>query len=122
MPVDRGRSFADVLQDIVANIQDIVRAELRLATTEIKQEAAKAADGGRLLGAGAVAALFAVAFLLLSAVYGLALVMPVWAASLTVAVLLAVISAILIGSGRTRLKSVHAPKKTVASIRETLHG
>lgn len=35
------RSFSDVLQDIVSNIQQIVRAEVRLAQVEIKEKPAE---------------------------------------------------------------------------------
>jgi hypothetical protein len=35
------RSFADVFQDILHNVQEIVRSEVRLAKTEIREEAVK---------------------------------------------------------------------------------
>jgi uncharacterized membrane protein YqjE len=123
MPVDRDRSLSDVLQDIVANVQDIVRSELRLASAEIRQELVKAASAGKVAGAGGVLALFALGFLLLSAVYALSLVMAAWLAALIAAVVLAVVASVLISAGNKRLKTVHLkPEKTVASIRETLHG
>jgi len=123
MAAIRERSLADVLHDIVANVQDIVRSELRLASVEIRQELAKAARAGKVAAAGGVLALFALAFLLLAAVYALALVMPPWLAALTVAIVLAITGSILISAGSKRLKLIHLkPEKTVASIRETLHG
>jgi len=119
----RERSLADVLHDIVANVQDIVRSELRLASVEIRQELAKAASAGKVAAAGGVLALFAFALLLLAAVYALALVMPPWLAALTVGIVLAIAGSILISAGSKRLKLIHLkPEKTVASIRETLHG
>ena len=123
MAAIRERSLADVLHDIVANIQDIVRSELRLASVEIRQELAKAASAGKVAAAGGVLALFAFALLLLAAVYALALVMPPWLAALTVGIVLAIAGSILISAGSKRLKLIHLkPEKTVASIRETLHG
>jgi uncharacterized membrane protein YqjE len=123
MAAQRERSLADVFQDIVANVQDIVRSELRLASVEIRQELVKAASAGKVAAAGGVLALFALAFLLLAAVYGLALVMPPWLAALTVAIVLAIMGSLLISAGSKRLKLIHLkPEKTVASIRETLHG
>src|SRR5437868_4255506 len=122
MPADVGRSLVDVLQDIVANVQDIVRSELRLAAVEGRQELAKAARAGKIGGAGAVLAFFALAFFLLSVVYALAIVVPIWAASLIVAAVLAIAASILLGAGKKRLKLVHSkPTKTIASIEETLH-
>jgi uncharacterized membrane protein YqjE len=123
MAAQRERSLADVFQDIVANVQDIVRSELRLASVEIRQELVKAATAGKVAAAGGVLALFALAFLLLAAVYGLALVMPPWMAALAVGIVLAIGGLILISAGSKRLKLIHLkPEKTVASIRETLHG
>jgi len=123
MAAIRERSLADVLHDIVANVQDIVRSELRLASVEIRQELAKAASAGKVAAAGGVLALFAFALLLLAAVYALALVMPPWLAALTVGIVLAIAGSILISAGSKRLKLIHLkPEKTVASIRETLHG
>jgi uncharacterized membrane protein YqjE len=37
-----GRTMSEVLQDIVANIQEIVRSEFRLAKVEIHEETTKA--------------------------------------------------------------------------------
>ena len=123
MAAQRERSLAEVLQDIVANVQDIVRSELRLASVEIRQELVKAVNAGKVAAAGGMLALFSLAFLLLAAVYALALVMAPWLAALTVAVVLAIAGLILISAGNKRMKLVHLkPEKTVASIRETLHG
>jgi uncharacterized membrane protein YqjE len=123
MAAQRERSLAEVFQDIVANVQDIVRSELRLASVEIRQELVKAAAAGKVAAAGGVLAFFSFALFLLAAVYGLALVMPPWMAALTLAVILAITGSILISAGRKRLKLIHfKPEKTVSSIRETLHG
>ena len=94
------RSFAEVIQDIVHNIQDILRSEIRLAKTEMGQELVKAKAVGTLLGGGAVAALFAAFFLLLAAVYALTRVMPDWAAALVVAAILGIVAVITLSAGR----------------------
>ena len=80
------RSFSDVLQSIVRNVQEIVRSEVRLAKTEIREEAVKAKSASLFLGAGAVMAIFAILFLLVTIVFALSLVMPSWAAALIVGV------------------------------------
>ena len=88
----KDRSLSDILQDTIRNVQEIVRSEVRLAQIEIWEEVAKAKSSTLLLGAGAVTAIFAVLFLLLTAVYALALVMPSWAAALIVGAALAVVA------------------------------
>src|SRR3954468_5317403 len=79
------RSIPEILQDVLTNIQDIVRAEVRLAKAELGEDLNRARSGGLLIGVGAVAAIFGALFVLLACVYGLSLVMPNWAAALVVA-------------------------------------
>src|ERR1700694_3099922 len=115
------RSFADVLQDIIGNVQEIVRAEVRLAKTEIKEETLKVGNAARVLVAGIVLALYAAGFLFLTWVYALESVLPPWLAAFIVTMLLATAGAILIGAGRNRLKTID-PKveKTVETVKENI--
>jgi hypothetical protein len=66
MPYTSDRSISSVLGDIVQNIQDIVRAEIRLAKTEIGEQAQKAKVAGLVLGKGATCGFLAVPFAVLS--------------------------------------------------------
>lgn len=115
------RSLSDVLQDVIRNVQEIVRSEVRLAKTEIREEAAKTKSATLLLGAGAVTAIFAILFLLLMIVYVLALVMPSWAAALIVGAVLAVVASVMLPAGVRRFKQIHpAPERTVGTIKENV--
>jgi uncharacterized membrane protein YqjE len=114
------RSLTDVLQNIIRNVQEIVRAEVRLAKTEIIEEATKAKTAGLFLGVGAVAAIFATLFLLLTIVYALTRVMPDWAAALTVGAALAIVASIVLSTGVKRFKEVRAPERTVETIKENV--
>ena len=112
MPAE-DRSFSDVFQDILHNVQEIVRSEVRLAKTEIGEEAIKAKSSAILLGGGALTAIFAVLFLLLTLVYALALVMPSWAAALIVGAALAIVAALMLTAGLRRFKQIHpTPERT----------
>ena len=93
------RSIPEILHDVLANIQDIVRAEVRLAKAELGEELTKARSGGLLIGAGAIAAIFSALFLLLACVYALGRVMPNWAAALIVAAAIGVAAAVTLGIG-----------------------
>lgn len=113
------RSFSDVLQDIVGNIQQIVRAEVRLAQVEIKEKANRASKPLSVLVAGAVLGLYGLGFLLLAVVYGLSLVLPAWAAAVIVGVIMAIIAGGLVASGFTKLKEINpVPEKTVQTMKE----
>jgi uncharacterized membrane protein YqjE len=119
MPRNEDRSVFDVLRDILGNLQDIVRSEVRLAKAEFKTEAGHTAKAVKPLIAGAVLSLYAGGLLLVSIVLGLSLVIPPWMSALSVGVLVALLAAILIGMGRTRLRSVN-PKleKTTETMKE----
>jgi uncharacterized membrane protein YqjE len=115
------RSLSDVLQDVIRNVQEIVRSEVRLAKAEIREEAAKTKSATLLLGAGAVTAIFAILFLLLMIVLALALVMPSWAAALIVGAALAVVAGVTLPAGIRRFKLIHpTPERTVETIKENV--
>jgi uncharacterized membrane protein YqjE len=121
MAGENSRSIADVLQDIVANIQTIIRSEVRLAKTEITEEAAKAGRASGMMAGGVVAGLFTAWLLLLTIVFALATVLPMWSASLLVFVLMAAVTAVLLSAGKKRFKTVHAkPEKTIGSVKENV--
>ena len=121
MAVQMERSFAELFQDIVANVQEIIRSEFRLAKAEVREEAAKAGRSVSMLGAGVVIGLYALGFLLLAAVYGLETVVPSWLAALIVGAAIATAATVLLSMGRNRLKQVHPiPEKTVATLKENV--
>src|SRR5580765_3319980 len=101
------RSVSEVLQDIVGNLQEITRSEFRLAKTELKEEASRAAKPAATFGMGLVLGFYGVGFLLLSAVYGLSAVMAGWLAALLVGTILAIVAIALVSSGGKKLKRVN---------------
>jgi len=118
---DPDRSIGTVLSDIVGDLQQIVRAEVRLAKTEIREEVAKAKRGAALIVAGGVAVTLAIGLLLISAVYALATVWPPWAAALSVAAGVGAIGIVLAMSGRAAISRITVPpQKTVSTVRENL--
>jgi uncharacterized membrane protein YqjE len=114
------RSISVVLQDIVRNIQDIVRSEVRFAKTELREEVAKARSASVLVAIGVLTGTFSAFFLLLTAVYALTLFVPNWAAALIVATGVAIVAGVTLGAGLKRFKTVHAAPKTVASLKENV--
>ena len=113
------RSVPEILEDIASNLTHIVRAEFRLAKTELKEGAEKVAGPGAALGAGVALAFYGLGFLFLAAVYALSLVMAGWLAALIVGGVLAVTAGILIGAGGMKLRRVNlAPDKTIRTLEE----
>jgi uncharacterized membrane protein YqjE len=115
------RSVPEVLQDIVGNLQEIIRSEFRLAKTELKEEAGQAAKPAAIFGMGLVFGFYGIGFLLLAAVYGMSTVMAVWLAALLVGTFLAVVAVALTGWSGKKLKRVKAtPRKTIQSLEENI--
>jgi uncharacterized membrane protein YqjE len=115
------RSFPEVLQDIVGNLQEIIRSEFRLAKTELKEEAAEAAKPAATFGVGLVLGFYGIGFLLLAAVYGLSMVMAGWLAALLVGAVLAIVAIALMSSSGKKLKRVNpTPDKTMRSLEENV--
>ena len=115
------RSIGTVLSDIVGDLQQIIRAEVRLAKTEVREEVGKAKRGAVFMAAGLVALTLSTGLLLLALVYALAMVWPPWAAALAVAIGVGVIGAALTMSGKTQISHVELPpQKTVSTVRENL--
>lgn len=115
------RPISVVLRELILNVQDIVRSEVRLAKTEVRTELTKTLSASLSMAVGAVSAFFSVLFVLLTVFYALNLVMPAWSAALCVAVGVGIIAGITLRTGLTRLKSIHAAvPKTLTSVKENV--
>ena len=114
------RTIPEILQDVLTNFQDIVRAEMRLAKAELTEELGAARSGAILVGVGAVAAIFSTLFALLACVYALGRVMPDWAAALVVAAAVGLAAAVTLSLGLKRFKTIQAAPKTAASLQENV--
>jgi len=98
------RSVVEIIKDVAGHIQEIVRCEIRLAGTDLKEEATRGLAAAKLLIAGAVIGILGLAYLLLSAVWALALVWPPWAAALAVGGVVSIVAAILLATGAGKWK------------------
>ena len=115
------RSISDLLQEILRNLQDMVRFEIRLAKTEMREEVRHAVTSSVWLATGAVGLLSAWIFLLWTLAYALATRMPMWAATLVIAGVMAVVSGALIMGGIRRARRIQPiPDRTVESVKENL--
>jgi uncharacterized membrane protein YqjE len=119
--VNGERSVSDVLQDILRNLQEMVRSEVRLAKVEIRDEVRRAVSSSIWIVAGVVGALSAWIFLLWTVTYSLATRMSMWAATLVVAVVMACIASVLVIGGIRRVRRIQPiPERTVESVKENL--
>jgi Putative Actinobacterial Holin-X, holin superfamily III len=103
VPAD-DRSVAQLLADLLRNLQDILSAEIRLAQARAREELRTYRPPVVLIVVGALGGILGGLFLLLAAVAALSLVIPIWAAALIVGLGMAVVCAILLRVGVSRLR------------------
>jgi hypothetical protein len=113
------RSLAMLLADVAGETVELVRQELVLFKAELQQKLSRAGVGAALVGAGALIAYSGWLFLLLAAVFALALIVPTWAAALIVGVLVLGVGGALALIGKSRMRAdALAPERTMRSLSE----
>lgn len=98
-------SLGELVSRISENITALVRGEIALAKAKGKRMALKLGVGAGLLAAAGVLAAYGTGFLLAAIARLIALVLPLWAGQLIVALVLLIIAGVLAGIGATRLKA-----------------
>lgn len=113
------RSLGEIVQDVLRDIQEVMRSELRLARTEMADKARQTGKAAGMLGGAAVVGLMALACLVVAAVAALALAMPVWLAALIVGLLLGIAGGVAYAAGRAKLRRVTpVPEQTVQTLKD----
>jgi uncharacterized membrane protein YqjE len=120
MPSD-GRSVKQIVQDIVNHISEIIRSEVRLAKTEVRQDLMDYTRAGTFIGIAAVLMFYGLGFVLLSAVYALHQVLAPWLSALIVGVSVGIAAAVLYVAGRKKLTQASIrPDKTIQSLEDNV--
>jgi hypothetical protein len=100
---------ADVLGDIGSHIREIVRAEIASALKGFSETAKRARPAAMLLAVGALLAAFALGFFLLTVMFALAILLPLWLAALAIAVVSLAVGYSALSRGRRRLQALRLP-------------
>ena len=101
------RSLGQIVGDLSNDLTTLVKQELELARTELKEEAAKAGKGAGMLGGAGVSGLLALILGSFALAYLLDNWMPVELAFLIVTILWAIVGAVLAARGRKELKNAN---------------
>jgi uncharacterized membrane protein YqjE len=113
-------SIRELISNLAQNMNNMIRKEIELAQVEMKAKARSSVKGIAMIGIGAVVLFGGFLFLLLTAVYALATVLPAWAAALIVAVVVLAAGAIATAAGIKRLKQTDLkPTQAIESIKES---
>lgn len=108
-----------LLAGVVKDLQELVRAEIALAKTEVREDAQAAGKAVGAIVAGGLVGLVGFVFLAGAAMWALALVLPLWASALIVGAALAIVAAVLAMWGRKELAGANlAPEQTIETLKE----
>ncbi|MFE7509978.1 phage holin family protein [Streptomyces sp. NPDC057540] len=123
-------SVGDLVSRASQQVAELVREEMRLARAEMSRKGRRYGVGGGLFGGAGLLGLLAAQALVVALIAALALVLPLWAAGLTAAALLAAVAALTAAVGRSQIAKAGAPvpeqaidsvKADVAEIKEAAH-
>ena len=115
---NQSRSTIEIVQDILNNIGELIRSEIRLAKTELKEEAAQAGKAGGLFAAAGLVAFYGGAALVAACIIALAMVMPLWFAALIMAIVLVIAAGILFATAREKWKAIKPPERTLETLKD----
>jgi uncharacterized membrane protein YqjE len=108
----------EIIQDIIGDVQEIMRSEVRLAKAELKEEGGKAGKAAGIFAASGLLAVFGLALLEGMCVVLWAMLTPLWIAFLVMALISLFAAGIFFAWGREKWRGVHPAQKTMTTLRE----
>jgi hypothetical protein len=115
---DDQTSLGQLIGDLTQDLSRLMRQELELAKAELREEASKAGKAAGMLGAAGFAGYMTIVLLSFALAFGLANVIGLGWATLIVGVLWGIAGAVLYSAGRSRLKTVSKPERTLETLKE----
>ncbi|MEW2449201.1 phage holin family protein [Streptomyces parvulus] len=119
-PRERGdEPVGELVQRASQQLTELVRAELRLAQAEMKEKGRRYGKGGGLFGGAGVVGFLMLQALVATAIAGLAVPLPVWAAALIVTGVLGVIAAVMALTGKKQVSQAAppTPQQTIDNVK-----
>lgn len=117
---DDERSLFTLIGELPDTVSNLVRAEIDQIKAELTYKAKHFGIGAGLAAGAAVVAVFLLFTLITAAIFALALVMPAWAAALTVSGILILIIVVLLWIAYVNFKRGSEPLESVESIKADL--
>ena len=111
--------LGSLISGVIKDLQDVLRGEVQLAKTELKEDASAIGKGAVLLVAAGVFGLLGLIFVLLAVMYLLNKSVQLWIAAGIVGVAVLAIAAILALVGKNRLSASNLkPEQTIDTLKE----
>jgi hypothetical protein len=120
LPTNDERSLFTLIGEVPDKVSDLVRAEIDQVKAELSYKAKHFGIGAGLAAGAAVVGVFLLFTLIVAAIFALALVMPGWAAALTVSGVLILIIVILLAIAYGNFKRGSEPLESIESLRKDL--
>jgi hypothetical protein len=118
---DAEKPIGELMTQLSSQTSRLLRDEMRLAQKEFAESAKHAGIGAGLFSAAGLVAVLGLASLIAAAIAALALVLPVWAAALIVAVALFAVAGIAVLISKKQLTEADpTPTRTVANVRDDI--
>ncbi len=112
-------TLGDTVTGVIEDVQNIVRGEVQLAKTEIKEDVSKLGQGAGMIGGAAFLALVGFIFLMLGVTYLLNKSLEMWLSAGIVGLALLIIGAIVGVIGKNQIQKANlVPDKTIESLKE----
>jgi len=116
---DGGHGLGEVIGSLFTDLQDLFQGEIRLARAEMDQKLDRVIMAAIWLIGGALVAFAGLVVILQGVAAALALILPTWAASLIVGVVIVVVGALFARSGLAMLSlKTLTPNRTTASLQK----
>ena len=113
------RPFGTLVAAVVGGFGILARKHVELAKIEAAEAVAVRGKGAGIMAGAAVIVMYAIGFIAAAGAAALALVLPVWAAILIMAVLMLVIAWVLVMVGRRTIRSAPAAaERTQETLKE----
>ena len=116
----RDQSFGELFKQLSQQTSTLVRQEVELARTALKEKGRSAGPGAGMMGAGGLLGLGAFGALTAMLIVLLDLWVDAWLACLIVTAVYAVVGAILVMAGKRRVQAVGppVPEQTIETLKE----
>lgn len=116
---EHGESIPGLVRGLASDLATLFSKEISLAKAEMREAAVEAKAGIFSIATGAGLAFAGLVILLMSAVYGLALIVDLWLAALIVGAVTLLIGFMMIKAGQSKMNPASfTPERTVESLRK----
>lgn len=110
-------SISDLIRHLATDLSSLIGKEIELGKSEMRESVSEVKTAVGAIATGAVIAAAGVLVLLMSAVYGLSIILAPWLAALIVGAAALLVGYVMVSSAKKQMSaSSMAPDRTMASV------